>query len=199
MIVQRQSAVGDDGPVSEAIEGDRAAISALWQRHRRWIAAVLLAHKPAEADLEDLLQEVAIRMVGRLDTVREEGNVRAWLRAVAVNVARSAARRRPLPAIDVDGACAPSAQAPPGQLAEGWLVEALAELPELYREPLILRAVHGLRSKQVAAILGVPPATIDTRVARARRMLRERWPDERRPVATDRQRGATAQETNHGR
>ncbi len=53
------------------------------------------------------------------------------------------------------------------------LLDRLARLPESYREPLVLRAVSGMRSKQIACVLGVPPATVDTRIARARRMLRE--------------------------
>ena len=53
------------------------------------------------------------------------------------------------------------------------------ELPETYREPLMLRAVRGLSSRQVGEILDLPIATVDTRVCRARRMLRELAEQER--------------------
>jgi DNA-directed RNA polymerase specialized sigma24 family protein len=37
----------------------------------------------------------------------------------------------------------------------------------------MLKAVHGMRSRQIAEILDIPEATVDTRISRARRMLRE--------------------------
>src|SRR5688572_6190035 len=49
--------------VAAAVRGDQEAVRALWQENRRWVAAVILAHKPREADLEDLLQDVAMSFV----------------------------------------------------------------------------------------------------------------------------------------
>ena len=48
------------------------------------------------------------------------------------------------------------------------------DLPEQYREPLVLRVMQGLQSRQIAEILGISEAAVDTRVARARAQLRER-------------------------
>ena len=52
-------------------------------------------------------------------------------------------------------------------------MQRLRSLPESYREPLLLRAMNGMRSRQIAEILAIEPATVDTRIARARRMLQE--------------------------
>ena len=165
--------------VAAAMAGDRDAIRALWERHRRWIAAVLLAHKPAFEDLEDLLQEVAVTFVSKINTLRDESNLRAWLRTIALNTARAAGR---------SGKYRPRGELPPDDhLARGGgldhrltldeqhrdMLQRVAQLPEAYREPLLLRAVRGLRSRQIAELLDIPPATVDTRIARARRMLRD--------------------------
>jgi RNA polymerase sigma-70 factor (ECF subfamily) len=48
-------------------------------------------------------------------------------------------------------------------------------LPETLRQPLVLSAVEGMRSQEVAAILGIPESTVRTRVMRARAELRERF------------------------
>ncbi|MCH7873418.1 MAG: sigma-70 family RNA polymerase sigma factor, partial [Planctomycetes bacterium] len=57
---------------------------------------------------------------------------------------------------------------------EAQRVMALAQqLPEAYREPLMLRAIHGMRGKHIASIMGLSEATVETRIARGRRMLRE--------------------------
>jgi RNA polymerase sigma-70 factor (ECF subfamily) len=58
----------------------------------------------------------------------------------------------------------------------------VSQLPEAYREPLMLKAVHGLRTRQIAEALNIEEATVDTRVSRARRMLREML-DEPSPTA----------------
>ena len=173
-----------------AILGDAHAAAALWESNRRWVAAVVLANMPrtpGAADLEDLLQEVALRVVRTIDQVRDPAMVKPWLRVVAANVARTAGRRS-VPrlrlvrqAIDAARAKGPEGPAdhatPPATSAtreEGRrLLEAAHRLPPEYREALIMRCVRGMSYRQIADILGVPTTTIETRLARARRMLRE--------------------------
>src|SRR5437868_11690431 len=91
---RRLTGSGDQGrsAVAAAIRGDADAVRSLWQEHRRWVAAVLLAHKPREAELEDLLQDVAMTFVRTVSRLRDEGMLRPWLRTVAVNAARAAGR-----------------------------------------------------------------------------------------------------------
>jgi len=175
----RQAADVRNAVVAAAMRGDREASRMLWEEHRRWIAAVILAHKPVFEDLEDLLQEVAMTFVSKVNTLRCETNLRAWLRTVAINAARAAGRSgRYRPALDLgdddvsttDGHI--DAEVTASEQARR-VLERVERLPETYREPLLLRAVRGMRSRQIAQILDVPPATVDTRIARARRMLRE--------------------------
>jgi RNA polymerase sigma-70 factor (ECF subfamily) len=163
-----------------AIDGDMRCIESLWQENRRWIAAVLLAYKPRSEDLDDLLQEVAMTLVAKINTVRDQANVRAWLRAVAINIARAAGRHgRARPSLRLAGGDAeltiPADHAPFELDDHSHRVLRLVEqLPEAYREPLMLKAVQGMRTRQIAEILDIPEATVDTRISRARRMLRDK-------------------------
>ena len=52
------------------------------------------------------------------------------------------------------------------------LIEAL---PEIFRQPLLLSAIEGMKSQEVAAVLGIPEATVRTRIFRAKAELRERF------------------------
>ena len=169
----------DDGPL------DRDAIERLWRENRRWLASVILAHKPAAADLEDLLQEVAATLVTKGHTIRDEASARGWLRIVAINAARNAGRRRtrrgehravPIDALADHLAAAGSAADPAAPAMERELIQRLAALPEAYREPLLLRAVRGLSAAVIGEVLGLGEATVNTRLARARRMLRGTLP-----------------------
>lgn len=167
--------------LSAAIHGDRDALAALWEECRPWLAAVVAAHKPATAEVEDILQGVAQTLVEKIDQVRDERALKPWLRTVAVNAARLAGRKRALRLAHEDelrARPAPEAHDDPAHAALGEqehdsIARRVAALPEIYREPLLLRAVQGLSDRQIANILDLPASTVESRIARARRLLRE--------------------------
>jgi RNA polymerase sigma factor (sigma-70 family) len=162
-----------------AVAGDADAMRDLWRRHRRWVAAILLAHKPRWADLDDLLQEVALSVVRKVGELRDPRAVRPWLRTVAINAAHAAGRSglkraRDVSMGDQDPPREPPARGSRAELDEGRRLLELAErLPDGYREPLLLKAVQDLSYREIGLILGLPETTIETRIARGRRMLRE--------------------------
>lgn len=192
-----------NGLAAAAIRGDTDALHLLWERHRRWVAAILLAHKPREADLDDLLQEVAAIVVAKLGDVRDEGALKPWLRTVAISVARTAARkrsrrghfgegngggangwlRRVIPFRGEGAGGGGEHDGRPGHVEPGVsaavqeegrrLMELARQLPEGYREPLLLKCIRGLSYRQIGELLGLPETTVETRIARGRRMLRE--------------------------
>ncbi len=164
-----------------AARGDRAAIDEVWRANRRWIAAVLAAHAPRGVDVEDLLQEVAATLVAKHSHIRDAASLRGWLRVVAVNAARMAARsksieRRSLRAV-ADGAAQTRVEHEPvARMSAAAAVDTMAlvaRIPPIYAEPLLLQSTQGLTQRQLATLLDVPETTIETRLARARRMLRQ--------------------------
>jgi RNA polymerase sigma-70 factor (ECF subfamily) len=168
-----------EGPLSGAEAFDPQAV---WQQHRRWVAAILLAHMPREADVEDLLQDVAIAFVRNASSLREQSSVRPWLRTVAVNVARTHGRKQRVrravlgSTVDVhqDGTAGSGGGMAADEREQARVaMEMTRNLPDEYREPLMLRAVRGMSYKQIADVLGVPVTTVETRLVRARRMVRE--------------------------
>jgi len=166
--------------VQQAIAGDQEALRAVWEKHRRWVAAVLLAHLPREAELDDLLQDVAASVVSRISGLRDPGAFKPWLRAVALNAASTSVRRRPSRAARalVRLGLAPETVQEEAKGAEQSdegrrLMQLAATLPEGYREPLLLRCVQGMSYREIGEVMGLPETTIETRIARGRRMLRE--------------------------
>lgn len=174
-----------DQNVVAAIRGDEEALRRVWHDHRRWVAAVLLAHMPRTAELDDLLQEVAVAVVAKISGLRDAAAFKPWLRAVAMSIAKTSARRTNVRKAgwlkvvsfgggksDQEGAAGDGA---PGTLAEGRrLMDLCAELPDGYREPLVLKCVQGMSYRQIGEVMNLPETTIETRIARARKMLRER-------------------------
>lgn len=182
-----ESTVGTDlRTLSAAMQGDREALQAVWRAHRRWVAVILMAHKPREADVEDLLQAVAVQLCRKIHELREPEAFKPWLRTVALNAARAAGRsttrrKRHTLRLSRDPVLSTPGTAPredPGDATdardEGARLLALArELPESYREPLLMRCLHGMSYRQIGEVLDLPETTIETRIARGRRMLRQ--------------------------
>lgn len=177
--------------IERARQGDRTAQSALWRQHRRWVAAIVLAHRPRAVDVDDLMQDVAVKLFDRLDTLREPRAFRPWLRRITINVCRGAARSLK-PTVSLAQGTANQAERRPGRPRADFLartcpehdgVEASDEahrvldqvltLPREYREPLLLRCVQSMSYQQISETLEIPVTTVETRLTRARRMLRD--------------------------
>ncbi len=175
--------------IDRAKRGEGPAQEELWRAHRRWVAAIVLAHRPRTMEVDDLMQDVALKMIDKLDTLRDAAAFKPWLRRIIINTCRGAARAlRPEQRIsltDHDGDGHTSHLVMPESheqdsartietrdAAERLLAQAMT-LPVEYREPLLLRCVHSMTYQQISDVLELPITTIETRLARARRMLRE--------------------------
>jgi len=166
-----------------AIDGDPEALRDIWRSHRRWVAAILLAHMPSDAELDDLLQDVAAIVVERITEVRKPEKLKAWLRTVAVNTARTAGRKQnvrrramrelAIAATDRDEKNEKEQARDHAREQAKRVLELAMRLHPDYREPLLLRSVQGMSQRMIAQTLGVPETTVETRLARARKMLRE--------------------------
>jgi RNA polymerase sigma-70 factor (ECF subfamily) len=159
--------------------GETAAFEALVQRWQQPIAR-FLGRLAGRRDLvQDLCQEVFLRLYLAGPRYREAGAFSPWLYRIALNVARDAARRRrpdsqPLngqePAREdhhAEDACARQ------ELAEA-MARAVAELPQPLREVLVLRHYEDMNFEQMGRLLGVPPSTLKSRFAVALQRLRDR-------------------------
>lgn len=135
---------------------------------------------------EDLVQETYVRALSARRRANPGENVRGWLFTILHNIWRNQLRRPPL--LRVDEACRPAATgavvwlvqpaAPDAELERSRLRErlrlALAELPDTFREVVILRCVEGFSYQEIASILGCPTGTVMSRLARGRALLRRR-------------------------
>jgi len=163
--------------VAAARAGDRAAFGQLYERYARMVHGVLLAKVPV-ADVDDLVQDVFIRALRRLSTLRENASFGAWLAAIARNVAHDYHRRsvtaEPLAddALDQQSPCAMSGGDQNCPSAE--VLEAVMSLSETYRETLILRLVEGMTGPEIAARTGMTHGSVRVNLYRGMEQLRAR-------------------------
>jgi len=155
--------------VQAARGGDRDAFSGLYERYSRMVHGVLLAHVPY-AEVDDLVQDVFLIALRRLDSLREPTAFAGWLLAIARNRANDFHRRphRTEEFPDTTGRNAPDEQEARAAL------EAIQTLPEAYRETLTLRLVEGMTGPEIAARTGLTPASVRVNLHRGIKQLREK-------------------------
>jgi RNA polymerase sigma-70 factor, ECF subfamily len=125
---------------------------------------------------DDLVQETVMRAMANINTFTPGTNMSAWLFTILRNLFRSQYRKRRREVEDADGSYQASLKLPPeqfGRLEFKELIEALAKLPYVQREALLLVAASGFSYEEAAAICGIAVGTVKSRVSRARQQLAE--------------------------
>lgn len=175
----------DRGLVGAAATGDREAFDELVRRHQAQILNLVRALTGGAADADDLAQEAFVRAWRGLGRFRGESTFRTWLYGVAVNVVRTHhAKRKRFGRLFWTGTGRDERDPDPLDRAvthagieesvvmRDAIDRALAALPEELREAVTLRDVQGLEYGDIAAALGVPIGTVESRIFRARQRLR---------------------------
>ena len=168
--------VSDEELVAHALQGNAAAFGSLLRRHQRAIIAFCRRHVGDFQEAEDLAQEVFLRAYLDLHALREPAKFAQWTRAIALRLCQSWRRKRreaPLPDEQLASMRDPGA---PFETASDLLVrETLAELPEVYRDVMLLKYFEGRTQGEIATYLGIPVVTVHTRLRRAKVRLKEAW------------------------
>ncbi len=165
--------------VARAKRGERAAADALVRRHAHAVYGLLFRVVGNHEDAEDLTQETFVRALRALELYRDDAPFEGWLLRIAVHLGRDHLRRlgraprtTPLLAVEPSSEAAsdPSEREHDRQLQRALQV-ALDGLPTPLRAALALRVLEGREYDEVAAALGVKPATARTQVMKARKLL----------------------------
>ena len=160
--------------------GDGAAFEALVERWRRPVARFLFRYTGRSDRVQDLCQEVFLRVYQSAGRYRENGTFPSWLFRIALNVVHDAGRRGKRDPAPLNGRRASrSCRAPAEMLCRrrelaAALTRAAAELPEPMRVALALRHDEGLSFEEIARLTGAPASTVKSRFAAALARLRAR-------------------------
>ncbi len=155
-----------------ASRGDRASFGELYQRYARMVHGILRARVPP-SDAEDLVQDVFVSALRKVQFLRSPGSFRGWLASMARNRAidyhRSARSESEL---DEESLAGRASQAAHPEAEE--VLDTIRRLPEAYRETLILRLVEGMTGPEIAERTGLTHDSVRVNLFRGMKMLRER-------------------------
>lgn len=165
---------GDDALAAAAASGDRDALDTLLRRHAGLVNAVcrrVLAHPE---DALDATQEALLAIARKIHTFDGRARFTTWCYRVATNAALDEARRRARRPSPVE--FLPEAHGDDPSLDEvvaGQLDvdAALSKLSPDHRAAVALRDLVGLDYAEIGEVLGIPPGTVRSRIARGRSAL----------------------------
>lgn len=175
--------------VNKALAGDQKAYAQLMARHRGPLYNLLynMVHHKEEA--EDLVQEAFIKAFAALATFNQEFAFSTWLYKIAINTTIDHIRKKKLQTYSIDK----PVQSRDGEFKREYadvheasdkellsteksalIAQAISELPDHYREAIILRHTEEKSYEEIAEITKVPLGTVKARIFRAREMLKHK-------------------------
>ena len=172
-------AATDDVLIARIAQGDRLAMQVLFARHHVRVYRFVLRLVRNEATAEDLISEVFLDVWRQAGKFEGRSAVSTWMLSIARFKALSALRRRPEQELDDKTAeqIEDHSDDPEVALAKkdkaAVLRQALSKLSAEHREVVDLVYYHEKSVEEVAGIVGIPEATVKTRMFYARKKLSE--------------------------
>ena len=155
--------------VRAVLEGDRDGFNELYGLYAPLVHGILLARVP-RAEVDDLVQDIFLHAFKKLHTLRDGSAFGPWIAMIARNRAVDFHRRsRETVEIndDLRGSDTHDSRATE-------ILELIRNLPEAYRETLVLRLVEGMTGPEIAARTGLTAASVRVNLHRGMKLLRER-------------------------
>jgi RNA polymerase sigma-70 factor (ECF subfamily) len=167
---QEAEAQAPEAALVEAVRaGDRESFARLYELYSPLVHGVLLARVPYD-EVGDLVQDVFLVAFSKLGTLRDASRFGPWVAMIARNRATDF-HRRTRETEELHEGLSHGA----GREAEAReALEVIRNLPEAYRETLVLRLVEGMTGPEIAERTGLQPASVRVNLHRGMKLLRER-------------------------
>ena len=175
--------------------GDSSAVGELASTYGPRIQQLAFRYVKNWEDAEEVTQDVLMKVYKKIDAFRGDAALSSWIYRITFNTAMSRLRSGRMARMTEVQPAENSAENPEratqdqadwssladDQVLRGEmrlrLVDALKELPPVYRIPVILRDIQGLSTEEASAVLRVKPQTLKSRLHRGRLILREHLSD----------------------
>lgn len=175
---------GDRELVDSVRRGDQAAFESLVERYTRMVGSIAYGITGDSGAAEDLVQEVFWKAYRAIRSLRDPGRFKAWVAGIAKSHSLDWVRRNRGRLVHLGSQIPAAEHLSSGEPSLGEHVERgeevervrrhLEGLPREYREVLVYKYLEGLSYKEIAERLGASEAAVESRLFRARRLLRER-------------------------
>ncbi|WAH38130.1 RNA polymerase sigma factor SigZ [Alicyclobacillus dauci] len=151
----------------------------IWEEFSGKLQGFIFSRVNNQFDADDILQDVFRKIHDNIDSVEDDAKIQGWLFRIARNTIidhyRSKAKNNSVPIDDKeDMFAAPEEEvANLNETVASWLNATIADLPDKYREAIVLTEIEGLTQKELAERLGISLSGAKSRVQRGREKLKE--------------------------
>jgi len=152
-------------------KGDPQALGALYELYGERIFRYTFRMLGNRSDAEDATAETFLRVLRRSAELRADGAFRTWLFRIARNLCIDKLRQHKLLELPPDAHYSGSEERATLRVT---VQQALAELPDDYREPLVLCDLEDMAAKEAADVLQISVPALKSRLYRGRRALRDK-------------------------
>jgi RNA polymerase sigma-70 factor (ECF subfamily) len=157
------------GLVRAVLDGDREGFGRLYDLYAPLVHGILLARVP-RMEVDDLVQDIFLHAFKKLHTLRDSSAFGPWIAMIARNRAVDYYRRSRETVELTDDVRGTDKQE--SKAAE--ILELIRNLPEAYRETLVLRLVEGMTGPEIAERTGLTAASVRVNLHRGMKLLREK-------------------------
>jgi RNA polymerase sigma-70 factor (ECF subfamily) len=155
--------------VRAVLEGEHDRFGRLYEMYAPLVHGVLLARVPRD-EVDDLLQDIFLHAMRKLHTLRNPTAFGPWIAMIARNRAMDFHRAsREMVEVEEN-----TAVAKPTSRTAGEVLDFIRQLPEAYRETLVLRFVEGMTGPEIAVRTGLTPASVRVNLHRGMKLLRQK-------------------------
>jgi len=155
--------------------GNNIMIEHIWKEYHTKLHSFIQKRVGDASTADDILQEVFIRIISRIDTLKENNKIQSWIYQIARNAIIDHYRAHKIMEELPETLIAPEMES--GEKArqeiESCLLPMIQSLPEHYREAIVLSEIEGLTQKEVARKQGLSLSGAKSRVQRGRAMVKE--------------------------
>jgi len=155
--------------VRAVLEGERDRFARLYEMYSPLVHGILLARVP-RGEVDDLVQDIFLHALRKLHTLRDAAAFGPWIAMIARNRAMDFYRNS-RETVEVTEQMA--IEKPPNRTARE-VLDLIRQLPDAYRETLVLRFVEGMTGPEIASRTGLTPASVRVNLHRGTKLLRER-------------------------
>ncbi|MBI3660335.1 sigma-70 family RNA polymerase sigma factor [Candidatus Acetothermia bacterium] len=163
--------------LEQSLAGDMASWGKIIVRYKRAVFGVALHILGKPADAEDAMQDAFIRAYQYLHTFQVERKFSTWLLTITANICKNKLRREkffsPLRHISKIAGGEDPARTAARDERHQLLRDALQQLDDGYRLPLVLRYYQDMDYKEIAEVLELPAGTVKTRLHRGKLELKK--------------------------
>jgi RNA polymerase sigma-70 factor (ECF subfamily) len=190
--------------IAAILGGEIQLYHELIRSYERSVYLMALSYMKNEADAEDVAQEAIVRGFRKLSSFRAESKFSTWLISITINEARTRLRRQALvrmeslDQLDEDKGISPAllrdwrdlpSEAIERDEVRNLIQQAVAQLPDVYRQVFLLRDVEELTTSETAEALNISVPSVKVRLHRARMMLQKQLAPQLRTVNRTSKRG----------